>query len=300
MVRDRSLGSTLFDVFNHLALLLAGLMCILPLIHIIAVSFSDRASTSAHLVSIWPVNFSTYNYEWVMRGKQFVNSAMISLMRVAAGGPLVTLVTFLAAYPLSIKQDFPGKQVFKWMLIFSMLFSGGLIPYYMVIKQVGLLNNIWGLILPGLVAPFYIILVLNFFRGLPVEMAEAAEMDGASHLDILFRIYLPTSLPVLATVFLFAAVGHWNSWFDGLIIMSKVTNYPLMTYLQTQFLTSSNQIASVTGLGSGNLTPEQLARLSDRAIRGAMIVLTTLPILALYPFLQKYFVAGLTIGSVKG
>jgi putative aldouronate transport system permease protein len=268
---------------------------VVPLAHIVAVSFSERAATSAHWVSIWPIGFNTANYDYVLfRSTQFFDSAKISIMRVLGATPLTVLVTVLAAYPLSLPNRFPGKQLFKWMIIFSMLFSGGLIPLFLVVKQLGLINSIWALILPGLVGGFNIILAINFFRSLPGEMRESAQIDGASHWDILFRIYLPVSLPVIATITLFTAIGHWNAWFDGLIYMANIKNYPLMTYLQTQTISPQALTMSLAA------DPMLFQRLSDRAMRGAQIVLTILPILVLYPFLQKYFVHGLTIGSVKG
>ncbi len=295
MIRDRSFGSIAFDVINHILLLAAGLLCLLPLVHILAVSLSDRASTSAHLVTLWPRNFNIANYQYVLGFRQFTDSGMITIMRVLTATPLTLLVTVMAAYPLAVPDKFPGKQIFKWLLIFSMLFSGGLIPWFLVLKQLNLINSVWGLVLPGLVSTWNIIIVLNFFRSLPVELAEAAEIDGASHWDILLRVYLPLSLPVLATITLFTAVSHWNSWFDGMIIMTNVKNYPLMTYLQSQLLGDIQSLQ--TRIGSD---PDLFIKLSDRAVRGAQIILTTVPILLLYPILQRYFVHGLTIGSVKG
>jgi putative aldouronate transport system permease protein len=295
MVKDRSFGSSLFDIFNHALLVILGLACILPLIHILMVSLSDRASTGAHLVTLWPINFNIVNYKWILSDQQFRQSLMITIMRVATATPLTVLVTVLFAFPLSIPEQFPGKQILKWMLIFSMLFSGGLVPWYLVMRQLHLTDSIWGLVLPGLVGAWNIIIVTNYFRGLPVELAESAKIDGASYWDILFKIYLPLSLPVLATIILFTAVGNWNSWFDGLILMSRMDHYPLMTFLQTQMF--GDVQAAAMKLASD---PELFEKLSDRAMRGAQIILTTVPILLLYPFLQKYFIHGLTLGSVKG
>jgi putative aldouronate transport system permease protein len=194
---------------------------------------------------------------------------------------------------LAIKEKFPGKEVFKWLLIFSMLFSGGLIPWYLALRSLGLINSLWGLILPHAVSPWNIIIALNFFRGLPAELAESAEIDGASHWDVLLRIFLPLSLPMLATITLFTAVWHWNAWFDGLVLMTSVTRYPLQTYLQTQLL-------QLTSMQMGLQADYELFKwLSARSLRAAQIVVATLPILLLYPLLQRYFIHGLTLGSVK-
>lgn len=294
MVRDRTLGAIAFDVVNHMALLLASLVCLVPMIHLVAVSLSATAPAMANMVTIWPLGFNLNNYHWVLRTPQFRASFMVSVMRTIVGTLIVVSTTVLAAYPLSIRQGFRGKEVFKWLLIISMLFSGGLIPWYLTIRALHLLNTLWALVLPGMVWTWGVIVALNFFRGLPVELAESAEIDGASHWHILFNVYLPLSLPMLATLSLFAAVGHWNAWFDGMILMTDPTKYPLQTYLRTTF--------DMPGLGLGAQymnDPELLKTISDRAVRAANIVLTTLPILVVYPFLQRYFVHGLTLGSLK-
>jgi len=293
MVKDRTLGAVAFDVLNHIVLLLLGLTCLVPLLHIVAVSFSSNAASIGRLVTLWPVGFNLFNYEWVLRWPQFRASFLISVERVVIGTSLNVLVTVLAAYPLAIKENFPGKGVFRWLLIFAMLFSGGLIPWYLALRSLGLINSFWGLIWPHVVSPWNIIIALNFFRQLPMEMSEAAEMDGASHLDILFRIFLPLSLPMLATITLFTAVWNWNSWFDGLIVMVDQTKYPLQTYLQTMLL-------QVQSMQMGLQADYELFKwLSARSLQAAQIVLTTVPILLLYPFLQRYFIHGLTLGSVK-
>jgi putative aldouronate transport system permease protein len=292
MIQDRTVGSKVFDVFNNILLVFLGLICVLPFIHLVAVSVSDRAATLGNLVTFWPINFTTLNYSKIMEDLPFRRAFLISVVRVLLGTTLNLLIVALTAYPLSIADNFLGKGLFKWVLIFAMLFSGGLIPWYLAIRSLGLLNSIWALILPGMVQMWNIIIMLNFFRGLPVELSEAATVDGANHWDILFRIYVPLSLPALATVTLFAAVGHWNSWFDGLVVMRTPDNYPLQSYLQT----------TIMGRMTQDLIrdPEAFAKLSERSMRAAQIIIATVPILMVYPFLQRYFVHGLTLGSVKG
>lgn len=210
MIEDRSWGSRLFDILNYTLLAIVALACLPPLINVFAISLSDRASTTAHLVKFWPVNFTTLNYEQIVAQAEFQGAFMISLIRVGLGSTLTILVTVLTAYPLSLPHGFSGQRLFKWLLIFAMLFSGGLIPWFLAIKSLGLLNTLWTLILPMAVQVFYIIVMLNFFRNLPVELPEAATIDRASHWDILFRIYIPLSKPALATILLFVAVLHWN------------------------------------------------------------------------------------------
>jgi putative aldouronate transport system permease protein len=294
VVRDRTPGAFAFDILNHILLLLAGFACLVPMIHLVAVSFSATAPAMANLVTIWPIGFNVNNYHWVLRTPQFRTSFMISVMRTIMGTFIVVATTVLAAYPLSIRHGFPGKEMFKWLLIISMLFSGGLIPWYLTLRALHMINTLWALVLPGMVWTWGIIVALNFFRGLPLELSESAEIDGASHWHILLSIYLPLSLPMLATLGLFAAVGHWNAWFDGMILMTDVSKYPLQTYLRTTF--------DLPSLGFSTQfmhDPDLLKTISDRAVRAANIVLTTIPILVVYPFLQRYFVHGLTLGSLK-
>jgi putative aldouronate transport system permease protein len=179
-----------------------------------------------------------------------------------------------------------------WMLIVAMLFNGGLIPWFLVIRGLGLLNSLWALILPGALPIWNVILLMNFFREIPQELEEAAIIDGASHWNILFHIYLPLSVPALATLVLFAAVTHWNSWFDGMILIMDNAKYPMMTFLRTVVVDMNLQILSIN--------PEDLYNLSDRSVRAANIFIATLPILLVYPFLQRYFIHGIRLGAVKG
>ena len=289
MPHDRTPGSILFDIFNHGLLILLALICFLPLVHIIAVSFSDRPSSIANIVRFWPINFNTSNYEQVLRDQQFVRSLWISVKRVLIGSVLNMFVIAVTAYPFSIKQDFLGKSLIKWFLLFAMIFSGGLIPTFLAVKSLGLLNSIWALILPMSVDIWSIIVIANFYRNLPTELTEAATIDGASHWDILFRICIPLSMPALATIFLFTSVGYWNEWFSGIVYMTQVTSYPLQSYLQA---------TSINMMRTGD--PKLMQFVSDRSLRAAQLFLAMLPILLVYPFLQRYFVKGITLGAVKG
>lgn len=294
MIEERSWAVKVFDVCNHVFLVLVALVCLVPLVHLLAVSLSGKAPSQGYLVRLWPIEFNTANYQRVLIQAQFRRSFMVSLERTVFGTALNLFIVAFTAYPLSVAEGFRGQRVAKWLLIFGMLFSGGLIPTYLAIRSLGLLDKIWALILPGAVPIWSVIILLNFFRQLPGELAEAASIDGASHWVILFRIYLPVSLPAVATLTLFAAVGHWNSWFDGLIYMVKPDNYPLQTYVR-------NIIVSV-GQAEGLISPDEniFSKISWRSIQAAQVLLTALPILLLYPFLQRYFMTGLTLGSVKG
>jgi putative aldouronate transport system permease protein len=181
-----------------------------------------------------------------------------------------------------------------WIFFLTMLFSGGLIPNYMLVKQLGLQDTLWALVLPGSVPVFNVILLLNFFRGIPKELEDAAQIDGAGHWTILWRIFVPISLPVLATITLFSVVGHWNSWFDGLIYMNKLENYPLMSYMQSMII-QGNPMRSMS-----KEERTYFLSISDRTVKAAQIFIAAIPILLVYPFLQRYFVKGIVLGSVKG
>jgi putative aldouronate transport system permease protein len=293
MVEERTLGSVLFDIFNYAFLAIVSLLCILPFVHILAVSLSGYFAVRGDFVTLWPIDFTTVNYEEIVRDAQFRASFLISVARVLGGTAITLLITPLAAYPLSLERPgFPGQQVAKVILILCMFFSGGLIPFYLVITGLGLTNTLWALILPGTANGFFIIIMLNYFRGLPREISEAAMIDGASHLDILFRIYLPLSRPVLATLALFSAVNHWNSWFDGILFMRDVSRMPLTSYLQMQIIAATSQ----------HLNPlvQQKLQLTHRGLVSAQVFVALIPILCVYPFLQRYFIHGLTLGSVKG
>lgn len=292
MIEDRTPGSVIFDYLNAILMGILALACLFPLVHVLAVSLSDRAATMGNQVTLWPVNFTTYNYHRILLSADFRRAFLISIERVLLGVSVTMLVTVLTAYPLSLSEKLPGRSVFKWLLIFAMVFSGGLIPTYLAYRNLGLLDSIWVLVLPGAVSVWDIIIMLNFFRGLPSELSEAATVDGASHWDILFRIYVPLSAPALATITLFTVVWHWNSWFDALVFMKSPSNYPLQAYLQTTILGRN-----YTELMQD---PIAFAMLSERSMRSAQIFLAMIPVLLVYPFLQRYFVHGLTLGSVKG
>ena len=206
-------------------------------------------------------------------------------------------LTVLVAYPLS-KDDprmFRCRKYYTWFFLVTMVFNGGLIPTYLVVSKMQMINSFWALILPEAVPMFCVLITMNFFRGLPKAIEEAALVDGAGWFVTMFKIYLPLSKPSLATVSLFVIVNHWNAWFDGLIYMNLPEKYPLMTYLQSVVLKFD-----VTKITSEQLMMNpSLMEVTGRGIKGALILLCTVPILMIYPFLQKYFVSGVVMGSVK-
>ena len=293
MIQEKNWANRLFDLTNYLLLLLFGLLCLVPMIHIVAVSLSNRSASMGGFVTLWPIGLTWRNYQEILAAGPVYRAFFISVERTVFGTLINMALTVLAAYPLSkTPKEFKGRNWFMWILIVALLFNGGLIPWFLVIRNLGLLNTLWALILPGALPIWNVILLMNFFREIPKELEEAAIIDGASYWAILLYIYLPLSVPALATLTLFAAVGHWNSWFDGMILITKNAQYPIMTFLRTVVVDLNLQILSVNN--------EDIYNLSDRSIRAANIVVATLPILIVYPFLQRYFIHGIRLGAVKG
>lgn len=293
MFHKTSWSYRMFSMFNHTFLIALSLLCLAPMVHVLAISLSTSSAATAGLVKLWPVSFTLDSYAFILEKPQFIKAFLISIQRVVLGVSISMFLTVLLAYALSKEvKDFRARTIYAWFFVFTILFSGGLIPWYMTIKMTGLINTIWALVLPGAVQVFNVILMLNFFRGLPKELEESSFIDGGSHWTTLWKIYLPISLPSLATITLFSFVGQWNSWFDGLILMNSPDKYPLSTYLQTIIIQPDMSKISM-------LQAKHLSEVSDRTTKAAQIILGSLPILVIYPFLQKYFVKGIVVGSVK-
>ncbi len=291
-----SRGYRVFTVLNYLFMVLVMFLCLFPLLHVLALSFSASWAASAKMVQLWPVAFTWSSYDYVMQKPEFISSLLVSLKRVAIGVPLNMLLIVLVAYPLSKeKTELRTRNYYAWFFIVTMLFSGGLIPTYMLIRNLRLIDTIWALVLPGAVSVYNMLLLMNFLRQLPKEIEESAFLDGAGHLTNLWYMQLPLSTPALATIVMFCTVGHWNAWFDGLIYMNRPDHYPLQSYLQTVVTTIDQRMTNMT-----TKDLELLKLISNRTTKSAQIFLAALPILAVYPFLQKYFMTGLVLGSVKG
>lgn len=286
----KSKSYRLFYGFNLAILIFISVLCILPLIHILAVSFSSASAAAANLVTLWPVDFTLKSYQETLSNGKFLDALFISVMRVVLVLSLGMIVTVLCAYPLS-KFNLKGGKWLAWFFVITMLFQGGLIPSYVLILELGIMNTLWALILPNIVNVYNIILMLNFFRNIPREMEEAALIDGAGQLVTLFRVYLPISMPSIATIALFIAVQQWNSWFDGLIFLSDTSKWPLSTLLQNLLIAPD--------LTNSQIDTETLAQMSEKTIRASQIFIGALPILIVYPFLQRFFVKGIVLGAVK-
>ncbi|MFD0713166.1 carbohydrate ABC transporter permease [Paenibacillus sp. GCM10027626] len=289
-----SIGRRAFIAGNYTFLIFLSFLCLFPLVHVLAISFSSSSAAGAGLVKLWPVDFQLSSYRYILQKQEFIQSFLVTLQRVALGFILNMLMSILCAYPLSKETSaFKYRTYYAWYFIFTILFGGGLIPWYLTVSETGLIDTIWALVIPGAVPVFNVILLLNFFRGLPKEIEESAFMDGAGHWKVLWKMYVPLSLPSLATISLFTLVGHWNAWFDGMILMNFPDKYPLSTYLQLVVINSDPMKMS-----AGDIL--KFAEISDRTTRAAQIFLGALPILLVYPFLQKYFVKGIVLGSTKG
>ena len=292
MNRPGQLGR-IITVLIYIFLIALAILCILPLIHVLAISLSGAPAAGAGKVTFWPVDFTMQSYKYVVGKVQFLTAIWISVKRVVLGVSIGMVLTILAAYPLSKeKTNFRLRTLYAWLFVFTILLNGGLIPWYITIRNVGLLDSIWALVIPTAVPVFNVVLLLNFFRNLPREIEEAAFVDGASHWTILFKIFIPLSMPALATLTLFSIVGHWNAWFDGLILMNDPKHYPLTSYLQTVVI--GRELSQLTAQEAMSLT-----EISDKTNKSAQIFAASLPILMVYPFLQKHFIKGIVLGSVE-
>ncbi len=297
MKEYKSKGRLVFNIFNYIIIIFMMLSCLVPLIHILALSFSGASYTDSNMVTLIPKGFTLAAYKYVMQNSMFWRAFGVTITRLAVGVPLGLLLTILAAYPLSKEEQyFPARKIYMWLFMFVMIFNAGLVPTYLLIKDLKMMDTIWALVLPMGVNVFNIVLMMNFFRGIPREIEESALVDGAKQHTILWKLYLPLAKPSIATITLFTFMGHWNSWMDGRIYMNSTSNYPLQTYLQN-VLQSSDQVL----LNSNNMQSiiERMA-VSGQNLRAAQLFISMIPLLIIYPFLQKYFTAGLVMGSVKG
>ena len=294
--KKTSMGRKVFLAVDVIVILLLCLICMVPLLNLRAYSFSASQPIIENKVFLWPKEFTLKAYQYVLESKEFWSSVSVSVKRVLLGVPLNTLLTILVAYPLSKdERQFKARKYYVAYMLTVMLFNGGLMPTYYIVSKTKLIDTVWALIIPGAVPIFNCIVLMNFFRGIPSELEESAKLDGASQWQILWRIFIPISKPSLATIILFSLINHWNSWFDGLIYSNHTTNYPLQSYLQT-LVTSTTEI-----LAQGDVKAiAKLVDINDTNMKAAQIFISVIPLMLIYPFLQKYFTTGLTMGSVKG
>lgn len=294
MIENKSIGSKIFDLCNVVILIVITLACLVPLWYILMVSVSSKEAVNAGQVALWPVGFNLLSYQKILGEVAFLKSFWISIQRVVLGGIFGVGCTLLVAYPLAkTNRQFPKRNIFMWILIFCMLFNGGTIPWYMTMRNYHLTDNIWGLILSGSLPVFNVIMAMNFFRNLPSELEEAAYVDGAGPWTSFIKVNIPLAKPMIATITLLTIVGQWNDFFQGLVLNTKQSNYPLQTYIQQMVVTQNYSTMTVEQI-------KEVVQLNNQSLDAAKIFIAMVPILIIYPFLQKYFVKGITLGSVKG
>jgi putative aldouronate transport system permease protein len=280
-----------FDAVNALVLVALAVVTVLPFGYVMAGSLASEPEIAERTFFLWPREVVTDSYDYIFATDTFLRSLVVTVCVTAVGMVVQVLLTFTMAYPLS-KRYLPGRNLLLMLVVFTMVFSGGMIPTYLVVRELGLLDTYWALILPLAINPFYLIIVKNFFQELPDELQEAARIDGCTDLGVFWRIVLPLSKPILATMALFYAVAIWNDFMSPLLYLSDTSKWTLQMFVRQ--VTVSSDLANTLGqLDPNYLPPEQ-------GLKFSVIVVATVPILLFYPFLQKHFAKGILIGSVKG
>jgi len=292
MAIKRSKASNSFDLFNHIFLLLVAILCILPIIYVVGASLASDQELLAAKIFLIPKKASLEAYRYVFTTNVVPRSMLVSIFITVIGTSINLILTVLTAYPLSKKYVKGGKTILM-LIVFTMVFSGGMIPTYLVVTSLKLTNTFWSLWLPTAISAFNLILIKSFFQQIPQELEEAAELDGCSQWGILFKVVIPLSLPSLATIALFYAVGHWNSYFPAILYINDPNKWPIQVWLRQIVLLSSG------GFSNSSATSE-ITAIPPQSMQYAVIVIATIPVLVLYPFLQKYFAKGALIGGVKG
>lgn len=292
MVKYNSLGSKVFDVINYIWLLILAIITVLPFVHIIAGSFAAPEELIAKSFILIPTKFSFQAYEYIFSTNTLMRSLGVSVYITVVGTAINLLFTILTAYPLA-HSNIVGRKGLMLMVIFTMLFSGGMIPTYLIVQQVGLMNKLGALIIPGAINAFNLIILKNFFQQLPPSLEESAKIDGCNDLVILLKIVLPLSMPSIAVLTIFYAVGHWNSYFNAILYINDSLKWPMQVLLR--------QIVIMSQGGFGDSTQfDKDAYIPPETVKMATIAISTIPILIIYPFLQKHFTKGILLGSVKG
>ncbi|OME86055.1 ABC transporter permease [Paenibacillus sp. FSL A5-0031] len=293
-----STGDKVFQALIYASLVILGIVMFYPFWNSLVISFNEGRDTALGGVTIWPRAFTLENYNVVFKDTRLLNSFWISVMRTVIGTILSVFVTSLLAYGMS-KRDLQLRNYYMIFFIVTMFFSGGLIPTFLLVRNLGLMNTFWVMIIPGLISVYHMIIFRTFFSALPDGLEESAKIDGCSNYGIFFRIVVPISGPIIATIGLFTAVGHWNDWFTGAIYISKDELLPIQTLLR-QIMNSN----IMTEMSSGNaIAMEHINRnrsITTKSLLMATMMVATIPIILTYPFLQKYFVKGVLIGSIKG
>jgi putative aldouronate transport system permease protein len=282
------------DAIIYLILVLLTIASVVPIVHVLSVSFSNGNEAAQMGLMLWPKGFTIDSYLFVFKGPALLHAYGVTIFITVVGTTLNLLLTITAAYVLS-RSDLPGRGVLTLFVVITMIFSAGIIPGYMLIRNLGLLDSVWAMILPGAVSAFNLILMRNFFEELPVAIIESARIDGASEFRILTQIVIPLSGPAIATIGLFYAVAHWNEFFRGIFYITDSTKWPLQVLLRSVVV-----MADLNELGMSNRDLYGQLTVNQLTIRAATVMAAVVPIAALYPFLQRYFVKGIVLGAEKG
>ncbi|NHN32974.1 carbohydrate ABC transporter permease [Paenibacillus agricola] len=291
----QQLGSRVFDTFNYIILAIISLSTLLPFLYVILVSFTDPIEFQTRALVIIPEHWSLASYKFILSTRTFLNSLSISAFLAIIGTACSLILTSGLAYALSRKK-FRLKKMIMMGILFTMLFNPGMIPNYLLVKELGLINTVWALILPVLTSAWYVILMKSFYQEIPEELEESAKMDGCTDIGVFFRIILPVSLSAIAAFGLFFAVAYWNTYFNAVLYINKDTLRPMQVVLQMLLIQASTQVGDPAV--AQMLQSEQM--LPPETIKMSAVVVASLPIIIVYPFLQKYFVKGMMVGSVKG
>lgn len=292
-VGKKKLGDRIFNFCNSLMMILFMITILYPFWNLLVISLNSPASGKTDPFTLWPEKFTLFNYQYVMGTHYIWSGYRETIIRTVVGTFLSVLLTAIGAYVLS-KKNFPNRTLWTVMILIPMFFSGGLIPTYLWNVKLGLIDNRAVLILPGLVSTFNLLIMRNFFMAIPAELEESARIDGAGSLRIFFSIIIPVSKPVFATVILWIMVGHWNSWFDATIYMRSADKMPLQVVLRRILMEGTQQMLNINPQAADNIT------VSPDTLKAATVYICMLPILCVYPFLQKYFAKGVMMGSLKG
>ena len=298
---NRKGKSYLFRTVNVVFLAFLAALCLLPLIHIAAVSFSDQAAVSANQVGLFPKGFTLASYKMVAKRGAFWKAFGVSVNRVILGVAINTVVTVLMAYPLSkSEREFPFRRVYVWLLIFVMIFDGGLVPNYLLVHNLKLFDTIWALVLPAAVPIYNIILTMNFMKQLPGTIEEAAMVDGAGYFQRFVYLVIPLSKPVMAVVCLYYAVAHWNDYYTALIYISNRELVPLQTVLREVLMSAASIAESMHNASESAAMLMQQKQELAQSLKYTSIIAGIVPMMIAYPFVQKYFVKGVMVGAIKG
>ena len=289
----KSKGDKALVLICYLILILVAVVIVLPILNLVAVSVSDQAPVISGKVKFWPVGFQLEAYRYVIGSRQFFTSLSVSLFVTLVGSTLAVICSVLVAYPLS-RQNIPGRKALLLIFLFTMMFNGGIIPSYLLIMQLNMINSVWSLILPQLVNVYNLLIVKNYMEALPESLVEAAKIDGASQMRILRSVVLPMAKPVLATVFMFFVVTYWNSYFDAKMYITDRDLMPIQQYLQTVIFEAQSPA------GDYALSTTESMDTASKSIINATVVCAMIPMMILYPALQKFFAKGATVGAVKG